>query len=226
MQIVILCGGLGSRLKNLTKNKPKSLIKIKGSPFIDYQLKLYKKNNFNKALLCYGHLGHKIKKYLDEKEIDFKIEYSYDGKKQLGTGGALKKAFKKLDKQFCVVYGDSYLPINYKSLFTKFNDSKKEIIMTVYKNNNKDDKSNISIVNNKMIYDKQNTNSKMEYIDYGFIMIKKKLISKIKKKKFDLSDLMTILSYKNKVDFIIVNKPFYEIGSRSGIKKFNKYLNK
>ena len=115
MQIVILCGGAATRLYPLTKKIPKSLIRIAEKPFLERQLNLLKKNGISGIVLCIGYKGEQIKKYFkDGRKFGVKIRYSSDGKKLLGTGGALKKAEDLLEDTFLVMWGDSYLPFNFQ----------------------------------------------------------------------------------------------------------------
>ena len=100
-QAVILAGGFAKRLKHLTKKIPKSLLIFNGLSFINHQLKILKKNKIYNVLICVGHFGEKIKKELIKSRFKhMNIQFSSDGKKSKGTGGALKKAFNKLDNIF------------------------------------------------------------------------------------------------------------------------------
>jgi NDP-sugar pyrophosphorylase family protein len=71
------------------------------------------------------------------------VTYSFDGPVLLGTGGALKQALPILGEQFFVLYGDSYLPIDFLSIQTAYIQSQKPAMMTILKNENQWDKSNV-----------------------------------------------------------------------------------
>lgn len=93
IQIVVLMGGLGTRLGKLSKNTPKALIDVNGRAFFDYQIKLLKSWGFKKFLFLVGHHANVLEQYYGNGDNqDISISYSYDGKELLGTGGALKKA--------------------------------------------------------------------------------------------------------------------------------------
>src|SRR3989304_4168202 len=97
MQAVILAGGLGSRLRPLTDMKPKSLIPIKGRPFLEYQLELLKQHEIRDVVLCVGHLGNQIKDYFgDGERYGVWIRYSEEGEQLLGTAGAGPEAARFL----------------------------------------------------------------------------------------------------------------------------------
>jgi len=66
MQAVILAGGLGTRLKPLTEEIPKSMIQIQGKPFLEHQLNLLRQGGISDIVLCVGYLGEKIKEYFGD----------------------------------------------------------------------------------------------------------------------------------------------------------------
>ncbi len=156
--ILILAGGKAKRLGNISKNIPKSLIIFNNKPFLFHQLKLLEKNNFKKIIISTGYLSNKIKNYIISinKNLKSKIVFSDDGNETLGTGGAIKKALPKLSNNFFIIFGDSYLNINYKKIYLNFLKSEKLGLMTVYKNNNSIDKTaegliDVEIKNKKII---------------------------------------------------------------------------
>lgn len=228
--IVILAGGLATRLRPITEKIPKSMILFHGKPFIYYQLKLLKEKGFKNILICAGYLGDKIKDFLDNNSnLGLSIKYSFDGDKLLGTGGALFKAKDLLSELFFVLYGDSYLNIDYKKILDLFYNKNCLGLMTIYKNNNKWDKSNVIYENNMIkLYDKKEELPEMNYIDYGLSLLNKKALDFIKSQTeyYDLGDLFNLLSKQNKLLGFNINNRFYEIGSLEGIKDFYKYLNK
>jgi NDP-sugar pyrophosphorylase family protein len=225
-QIVILAGGIGKRLGNLTKKKPKSLLPFHKKPFIFYQMDLLKKKGFKNILFLIGHQGQQIKKTLKNYNFsNININFSNEGSKRLGTGGALKKAKKKLFDNFFLIYGDTYPQINFDQL--KQNHFKKKLpyTMVVYKNMNKLDKSNVFIKKGKVInYSK--LSKKAQHIDYGVSLIEKDILKNIKKNSFDLGIVTKLAISSNMLNYLIEKKRFYEIGSLKGINQFNKFIKK
>ena len=109
IQVVILAGGLATRLGDLTKNRPKSLVEIQGKPFLAYQLELLKNDGITDIVLCTGHLGTQIEEtFGDGSNYGMHIRYSRENK-TAGYAGALKNAGPLLNDIFTVMYGDSYL---------------------------------------------------------------------------------------------------------------------
>ena len=225
MQIVILSGGLATRLRPLTEKVPKALIDINGKPFIHHQLNYLKKQGISHVVLCVGYLSNQIQDFVgDGKMYDLSISYSFDGPVLLGTGGAIKNASKYLDNHFFVMYGDSFLPVNFKVIFEEYKNSCKNVMMTVLKNNNKWDKSNVIYEDNEiLLYDKNVYDPKMKYIDYGLSVLQKEIFLNIHHDKFDLSDIFNKLSKNKALGSFEVFERFYEIGSLTGIDLFRKF---
>ena len=222
-EAIVLCGGKGSRVSKFTKQIPKCLIDINGKPFLYYQLKLLKKNNINNVIISVGYLAEKIREYV-KNNIDFiNIKIKDDGKRLLGTGGAVLKSINFLKNNFFVIYGDSYFNFKIHKLVKR-----NLATMAIFKNNNKYDKSNIEIKNQgKILYYKNNINKKLKFIDYGVSFVNKQIFKGIEKnKKFDLSEFFQEISKKNMLSGYEVKKRFYEIGSYGGIKDFKNYLKK
>ena len=226
---LILCGGKAKRLRPISLYIPKSLIKINYKPFIFHQLKYLEKNKISKVVICLGYKGKMIENYINSQKFKMKIIFSYDGKVLLGTGGAVKKALKFLDENFFILYGDSYVRINLKIIHNYFLKFRKKGLMTIYKNKNKYDKSNVGTKNNKFFYDKKTNNKKLSYnfIDYGMNLLTKKAFLYFKnKKKFDLSEVFFLLSNRDSLVYKEVYNRFYEVGSFKGIIELKKFLKK
>ncbi len=226
--VVILAGGLATRLYPVTLNMPKSLIEVAGKPFISHQLALLKWQGISNIVLCVGKFGEMIQEYVgDGHAWGLEVQYSYDGDVLLGTGGAIKRAIPLLPDVFFVLYGDSYLDVDLKPILKQFESDGKPALMTVYHNQNKWDKSNIFFKNGRIVkYDKKNQIPEMEHLDYGINIFKKNVFDDWHDGTyFDLSDVFTKLIEKGKVSTFEVVKRFYEIGSNEGIKETDKYLN-
>ncbi len=121
MKAIILAGGRGKRLRPITDYVPKSLIPIKNIPIIEWQIKYLKKFGITEVIICSGYKTRMIENYLNNKKLGIKITFSIENK-PLGTGGAIKKAGKKIkDKSFIVINGDTITNIDLKKLMKKEN---------------------------------------------------------------------------------------------------------
>tara|TARA_B110000438_G_C15732738_1_gene614937 strand:+ start:536 stop:1246 length:711 start_codon:yes stop_codon:yes gene_type:complete len=220
--VVILAGGLATRLRPITEKIPKSLVEVAGEPFICRQLKYLESQGVKKVTLCVGYLGEMIESVIGTgNQFGLEINYSLDGPKLLGTGGAIKKALPLLGENFFVQYGDSFLPINYSSVEEAFNASQRLALMTILKNDNQWDKSNVSYLGNELVeYNKECPNSDMNYIDYGLGILSSRLFESYEEDHpFDLSEIYKGLSHRSELEGYPVKHRFYEIGSHQGLEE-------
>ncbi len=228
MQTVILAGGLATRLRPLTEKIPKSMIRINKKPFLEYQIELLNKNNIDDIVICVGYLSDQIRRYFKNGE-DFGVEirYSEEPDKLLGTAGALKKAERLLDKEFFVIYGDSYLLIDFMSVMRFFKQFNKQGLMTVYENYDSYYESNVTIEGNLVKeYDKNRKDKGMTYIDYGLSILNKEVLKDVPEREFcDLEDLFIKLIENEELLAYEVKQRFYEIGSLKGIREFKQFQN-
>src|SRR5258708_32546470 len=162
-------GGLATRLRPITEKIPKLLVEVAGEPFFSHQIRLLKKAGLTRIVLCVGYLGEKIVEvYGDGAKWGVKIDYAFDGPKLLGTGGALIAALPRLGESFYVLYGDSYLPVDYRAVGDFFLRSGQLGLMTIYANDGRYDTSNVWFEDGEIkIYDKQSRLPQMRHIDYG-----------------------------------------------------------
>jgi N-acetyl-alpha-D-muramate 1-phosphate uridylyltransferase len=226
--VVILAGGLATRLRPLTENIPKALLDIEGEPFITHQLRLLSQHGIRKVVLCVGYLGEMLQNFVgDGNRFGMEVFYSFDGDKLLGTAGAIKKALLLLEEEhFFVLYGDSYLPCNYAAVQNSFIVQNKPALMTVFKNLGQWDTSNVEYTDNKIhVYDKKNRTENMQYIDYGLGVFNKHAFDQVSDKKpGDLALLYQELLKKNQLAACEIENRFYEIGSFAGIEELRYYL--
>lgn len=229
LPIAILAGGLATRLGSLTSNLPKSLIEINGRPFIDWQMNQLVSAGYSHFVFCLSHKSGLIQNYVgDGSRWDVDVQYSLDGELQLGTGGAIKNALPMLGQNFAVIYGDSFLPIDFSEVEDDFLESGAQGLMTIFANNDQFDKSNVEYSDGNIIhYDKVIRNSHMRHIDYGLTYLRAQAFSEFKESKsFDLSDVYSQLLKKDELSGFEVFERFYEIGSQQGIADFSEYLRK
>jgi NDP-sugar pyrophosphorylase family protein len=227
LPLAILAGGYATRLGSLTKDSPKCLIEINGRPFVDWQLDLLIKHGYTDFIFCISYKSDMVQEHLgDGSRWGVKIQYSLDGETQLGTGGAIQKALPQLGKAFGVIYGDSYLPIDYFQVETEFLSSPAQALMTVYKNHNQFDTSNVEYSKGILVnYEKGSNSPNMQHIDYGLTYFRSSAFAPLGgTKSFDLSNTCHRLSSEGKLGGLEVFERFYEIGSAQGIEEFYDYL--
>jgi N-acetyl-alpha-D-muramate 1-phosphate uridylyltransferase len=227
LPVAILTGGLATRLHPITETIPKALVDVAGKPFILRQLDYLKRQGVVRVVLCVGFLGEKIEAVVgDGSAFGVSVLYSQDWPKLMGTGGALRLALPLLDSQFLVLYGDSYLPINFAAVEQSFLNSGKPALMTVQRNENRWDKSNVLFQDETILeYNKRFPTQGMMHIDYGLgAMSAEVLASESETEPFDLADIYQKLSVSEQLAGYEVHERFYEIGSRKGLVEAVTYF--
>lgn len=225
--VAILAGGLATRLRPITETIPKALVDVAGKPFIVRQLSYLREQGVSEVVLCIGYLGDMIRKVVGSGEsFGLKVRYSEDGPNLLGTGGALTKALPLLGDQFFVLYGDSFLPVGFFAVQEAYEKSGRPALMTVLKNQNQWDKSNVLFVDGQLLeYNKRAPRTEMTYIDYGLGVISASVLKQRPVgKSFDLADVYQDLSLQRQLTGLEVDERFYEIGSHTGLKEAEEYF--
>jgi len=185
MQAAILAGGLATRLKSFASSQPKSMVRVCGKPFLEYQLELLRNGGVRNIVLCIGHMGEQIEDYFgDGERFGVNIRYSREDN-LLGTGGALKKAEELLEDVFFTMYGDSYLFLDFPDVMDYFRCQNKLALMTVYKNHDCYDRSNTAI-EGKLVkkFSKKERDSDMVYIEYGANIMKREVLDMVPGSEF------------------------------------------
>jgi NDP-sugar pyrophosphorylase family protein len=225
--IALLAGGLATRLRPITTTIPKAMVEVAGRPFIDHQLVLLRRNGIRHVVLCLGYLGEQVAAHVgDGSAIDMRVEYSYDGDRLLGTGGALQQAGPLLGELVWVMYGDSYLDIDYRAVLGAFAQSDALGQMTVLHNGDRWDRSNVIFRDRQLIrYDKRARTPEMTYIDYGAALLRGAAIERLPAgQPSDLADLYSALVSERQMIGYEVTQRFYEIGSHAGLAETQAYL--
>lgn len=228
LPVAILAGGLATRMRPLTLAVPKALLEVAGRPFIDWQLRYLARQGVADVVLCTGYLGEQIEQHVgDGAMYGLRVRYSPDGPALLGTGGALRQALPMLGEAFFVLYGDSYLPVDFSAVQRSFEASHCPALMTVLRNEGRWDRSNVLLDGTRLLYDKASPLPGMAHIDYGLSVLSAQLLrDQPAGQSFDLATLFTDLSRQNRVAGHEVTQRFYEIGSPAGLQETIAYLEK
>jgi NDP-sugar pyrophosphorylase family protein len=201
-------------------------VPVAGRPFLAHQLEMLQARGIRRAVLCIGYLGEMIQRDFGDEAFGVKLDYSFDGPKLLGTGGAIKRALPLLGEEFFVLYGDSYLPIDYAPVADFFQRSGKLGLMTVYRNEGKYDTSNVVFRDGEIInYDKKNRSPEMRHIDYGLSLFKASAFDSYSADQiFDLAEVMGRLVREKQLAGYEVLERFYEMGSPAGLAELETIL--
>jgi NDP-sugar pyrophosphorylase family protein len=227
--VAILAGGVATRLRPVSERLPKSLVAVAGEPFIAHQLRLLRREGLERVVLCVGHLGEMIREFVDDgARFGLTVEYSFDGDRLLGTGGALRQALPLLPDTFFVLYGDSYLDIAFAPVLAAFRRSGASALMTVFRNEGRWDTSNVLFDGKHVVrHDKRAPTPDMQYIDYGLgIFTRDALADRISTVPLDLADVNATLAASGRLAGYEVTQRFYEIGTPEGLTQTDAYLSK
>ena len=225
--VAILAGGLATRLRPVTERIPKVLVPVAGRPFLAHQLELLRGQGITRAVLCVGHLGEQVQReFGDGAAHGVRLDYSFDGPVLLGTGGALQQALGLLEETFFVLYGDSYLPIDFRPVAEAFHRSGRSGLMTVYRNEGQYDTSNVTFEGGEIVaYDKTQRRPEMRHIDYGLSLFEAGVFREWPVgQPLDLASVMQRLVLEKRMAGYEVEQRFYEIGSHAGLAELEALL--
>ena len=224
MQIVVMAGGLATRMRPLTEKIPKSLLPVNNIPFVDYQMGLFRDGGITEVVFCVGYLGEMIEQRVgDGNRWGIRVLYSWEGEGLLGTGGALKNAKPLLRDIFLLTWGDSYVRADYAALYRIHESSIFPISVGVFKNINMWDRSNIEFQDGRVVkYQKGSSPHDLQFIDVGLSVFKRQPLDEIPSGAVSLDDIWQKLSAQGMLGGIEVHERFYEIGSRKGYEEFRK----
>jgi NDP-sugar pyrophosphorylase family protein len=225
--VAILAGGLSTRMKPVTERVPKALLQVAGKPFAVHQIELLRRNGITDLVFCVGHLAELIVETIgDGAEFGVRVRYSFDGPSLLGTAGALVRALPYLGERFFTLYGDSYLDCDYAAVAARFDESGAPGLMTVFRNADRWDRSNVEFVVGCIVaYEKDQRTPRMKYIDYGLGMLTSAALQGYPAGQvLDLATVYQDLVARRQLAGFEVASRFYEVGSPSGLVETHRYL--
>lgn len=227
LPVAILAGGLATRLGPLTAATPKSLIEVAGRPFAEHQIALLRRHGLTDLTFLVGHLGEMIQDALgDGSRWGVALRYVFDGPRALGTGGAVRRALPALGDPFFVLYGDSYLECDYGAVERSFASGAADALMTVYRNDNQWDASNVLFDGGRILnYDKTRRTPDMRHIDYGLGAFRHRAFDGFADgDAFDLVAVFQRALARGTLAGFEVEGRFYEVGSPAGLEATRAHL--
>jgi NDP-sugar pyrophosphorylase family protein len=223
--VCILAGGLGTRLGAKVRDTPKPLLEVAGEPFLDHQLRLLARNGAHEVVVCVGYLGELIEERIGAERFGVRIVYSYDGAVPLGTLGAVRAAAPALGERFLVLYGDTYLRLDYQVAADGWGQSGLPAMMTVLRNQGRWDTSNASYDGRRVsVYDKRNPRAELDWIDYGLGGLEAHTLDRVGPEVSDLADLYHELARRGELFGFEATERFYEIGTPGALAEADAFL--
>jgi NDP-sugar pyrophosphorylase family protein len=223
--ICILAGGLGTRLGERVREIPKPLLEVAGEPFLLHQLRLLAAHGAREIVLCVGYLGELIERRIGGERFGLRIAYSYDEPSLDGTLGAVRRARPLLGERFLVLYGDTYLQIDYAAVVRAWEQSGRGAVMTVLRNEGRWDASNVVFEDGIVKrHDKHTATPDMQWIDYGLGGLSSRALALAPASERDLSALYGLLAERGELAGFPVTERFYEIGSPEALAETEAFL--
>jgi len=230
MHVMILSGGLGTRISHILNGKQKCMVDIMDKPFLSYIISNLNKYEINKITLLLGYASDAIIDYFDSSD-DFdniKITYSVDEQK-LGTAGAIKNAFSKVNSEnFIALNGDTYTDLNFQSFINHFENKKIDFGLCIKKPENTDSKdyAGIEIDNdgNIVSYKEKSFGS---FMSCGIYYLNRKIFYKVnddEETSIEKQLIPKLLKENCSIKSFIYDGPFYDIGTENRLKNFTNYI--
>jgi len=227
-QAVILAGGRGTRLGALTDRLPKGLIRVAGRPFLEHLLLYLEKQGISRILLCVGYLGEMIEDYFGSGSWrGLEIEYSRE-EKPLGTGGALNPARDRLEDEFFLLNGDTFLPADYRRLERGFDRAGARMLLGAFPGPGPDARPNLRIDREMRVSAVRlpGEETKFTHLDAGVRAARKSIVDFFPAEEvFSLeADLYPRLAAAGELAALEVRECFYDIGTPKRLRIFAEYL--
>jgi len=226
MQAVIVAGGLGTRLGPLTARTPKSLVEVHGRPFLAWQLELLRRAGVTDVLMCVGHLADAMRGAVgDGRAFDLRVRYSDEADRRLGTAGALKWADSLVSDAFFVLFGDSYLLLDYRAIMEHFLARDQPALMVVYKNSDRWGASDVSVAGDLVTAYASPPLPGMTYINMGLSVLRREALAGLQRgRPASLQELYAPLIARRQLRAWETSQRFYEIGSPAGLEEFRRLV--
>jgi NDP-sugar pyrophosphorylase family protein len=223
--VCILAGGLGTRLGERVRDTPKPLLEVAGEPFLVHQLRLLAGHGAREVVLCVGYRGEQIESRIGRERLGIRVQYSFDAPGLEGTLGAIRRALPLLGERFLVLYGDTYLRIDYADVARVWRESELPAVMSVLRNEGRWDTSNVRYEDGRVLaYDKGAPSPEMHWIDYGLGGLTVDALSFVDDAESDLANLYRRLAALDRLCGYEASERFFEIGTPSGLSEADAFL--
>ena len=217
-QVVILAGGLGTRLGDLTQRIPKSLVEVDDKPIIGHILDWISDQGCNRALILTGHLGEQFEQYTHHT-----VSLTYVQEPQpLGTGGALWNAVDYLEPEFILLWGDDFHPIDYQKLVIRHRDDANLMTMTVTESH---ETMNLQHRDGRVIkYDKHNSTPDFNGYEAGTSVVSKRIVLLFGRDGKWSWEETVYPKLSGKIGAHIDNTKFWDMGTPERLSKLIEFL--
>jgi histidinol-phosphate phosphatase family protein len=226
-QAVILCGGLGTRLKPFTDNVPKPMVLVNDKPFLYYLLQQLSEQGISHFILLTGYRSDQILNYFQDGSLwNWSIEYSH-GPAEWDTGRRLWEARKYYDSDFLLLYADNFVQFKLNKLIDLHETKKKPISLLLAEKKN----GNIRLLEDGTInaYDKNRNGEGFDYVEVGYMLIRRDQVlerfkSQVGFPDFNFSLILKELAENSLIAGVPVLDPYHSISDPTRLKLMTDYL--
>ena len=222
--VLILCGGLGTRFREVENNIPKALAPINGTPFIDLLLNDLVDQGFRRIILATGHLSSQLEQYVKwRKDAEYIISFESE---PMGTGGAIKLAEQHIRSDiFLILNGDTHIKLGYNYMINFHLQMKSDFTICLSNINDKSDFGSICITDKKKIISfNEKTIIQNSLANAGVYCANKKILNNIEKNKYLSVEEYLIPNWLKTYNLFgyTTSLEFYDIGTKD---RYNSYIN-
>lgn len=224
-KVVIMAGGRGMRLRPLTKNIPKPMLKVGNKPILQIIIEKFKKSGYKNFIICVNYKSKIIKDFFgDGSKFGVKIEY-IDEKKRMGTAGALSLFKLKPKKPFFVINGDLLTNLDFEKLIDFHHEHNSKATMCISEYNIKSPYGEVKLDVENIITIAEKPVHKF-FVNAGVYVLDPSCIDLVPKKFYDMTSLFKkIIINKNKVVSFPIGEYWLDIGRFNDYKKANLEYN-
>ena len=226
-QAIILCGGLGTRLRPLTDNMPKPMVPVNEKPFLQYLIEQIRTQGIRRILLLTGYRGEMIQEYFGTGEtLDVEINYSH-GPAEWDTGRRIWEARKNLDSRFLLLYSDNFVQFNLQRLRELHQKHNVPISLLLAPKEN----GNIRVSSDGKIeaYDKTRSGEDFDYVEVGYMLIERDLVledfpAHADFPDFSFSALLQKFAQQEKISGLVIRDTYHSISDVDRLQLMSEYL--
>ena len=222
-----MAGGVGERLRPLTHTMPKPMVPVNGRPYLEYLVRLLKKNGISEIILLVGYLHEKIIEHFgDGSDFGIKIKYSI-GDVSFETGKRIKDAEKLIQERFLLMYCDNYWPLDLKKLTEFYDRNKTAASVTIYTNKDGITRNNMYVDSAGYVvkYDKSRKDENLNGVEIGFFIMDKSILDLMPDTNFSFEkEILPKLIEKRQLSGYLTDHRYYSIGSPERMAVAEKFL--
>lgn len=224
MQVLILAGGLGTRLRSVVSDRPKPMAEVNGKPFLEYLIRNLVNKGYKEFIIAVGYKKEKIIEYFnDGSDFGCNIKYSIE-EEPLGTGGAIANAKRLINGDILVLNGDTFFDIDFKALEKLHKEKQSKYTLALRKVDNVSRYGAVEFDEDDKIigFSPKGENSESSYINGGIYIVKKEIIDNLEENKFISleNDIIPNIVNKGNMYGYKSNDYFIDIGIPEDYKQF------